>query len=248
MKKIGIIIQARLGSSRLPNKVLLPLGKNKDAVIIFLIKRLKEYLNLPIYVAIPDNHQNDILFDLLISKDFFVFRGSENNVLSRFYNCAKENNLNTIVRLTADCPLVNPKTIIKMLETFNIENIDYLSNTTPLNKSTFPDGSDIEIFSYNAISKSFKNKYSKRYLEHVTFQFWNSDNKFISEIFKKKLDTSHLRYTLDNFADYEVIMKIIDYFYINKNIEMNEENISNFLENNLNIREINSMYKQGDNW
>ena len=85
-----------------------------------------------------------------------VFRGSQNDVLSRYYHCAKENNASTIVRLTADCPLIDPKVIDAVIDLYFSKKVDYAANTVPPETSYWPDGSDVEVFSFQALKKQIK--------------------------------------------------------------------------------------------
>ena len=151
-KLIAAIIQARLTSTRLPRKVLIEF--KGLSVIEIVVERLKQSKNLDeIIVAIPDNKENDDLKQLLKSKKIKFFAGSENDVLDRFYNCSKKYNLSTIVRITGDCPFVDPTLVDDFIEKFNRLNIDYLSNRNP---PTYPDGIDIEVFQKSFLATLMK--------------------------------------------------------------------------------------------
>jgi len=147
MKKIVCIVQARMGSSRLPGKAMLPIGNN--TVIGNIILRLsKSKLINEIIVATSTNKENDLLENFILENDFKVFRGSENDVLERYYNAAIYTDADLIVRITGDCPFVDSKLVDEMLADFLASNIDYESNVSP---ATFPDGLDIEIFNFRTL-------------------------------------------------------------------------------------------------
>ena len=135
-KKITAIIQARLTSSRLKNKILNKI-ENQE-LIFFLISRVLKVKNIDdLIVVIPKNKKNNYLNKVLLKNNIKVFRGSENNVLKRYYECSKINNIKHIARITSDCPLLDIKLVNRMAIKYKNANVDYLSNT--INRS-FPDG------------------------------------------------------------------------------------------------------------
>ena len=152
-KVYSVIIQARMGSTRLPNKVLKKIGNQK--VIELLIQRLKKVKKISkIIVATTTSSEDDVLCDFLKKKKIIYFRGPKKNVLKRFYLCAKINNLDNIFRITADCPLVDPEIINEAIRKYDNKKIDYLSNTLP---PSFPDGLDFELFNFDTLKKTFLN-------------------------------------------------------------------------------------------
>jgi len=207
MKKIVCIVQARMGSSRLPGKVMLPIGNN--TVIGNIILRLsKSKLISEIIVATSVNKENDLLEKFLLENDFKVFRGSENDVLERYYNAAIYTDADLIVRITGDCPLIDSRLVDEMLADFLSSNIDYESNISP---ATFPDGLDIEIFKFKALKYAYENANSEYDKEHVTPYIRNSEI-FTKKNFYSKVDLSEMRWTLDESFDYELIKKVFNYF------------------------------------
>jgi len=163
-KKITAIVQARIGSSRFRGKVLKKI--NGKETIILLLERLSKAKKISdIVVAIPSTKENDILFKVLKKNNYKIFRGSENNVLKRYYDCAKTYNSSNILRITGDCPLVDPKLVDKLASIFLSNNYDYVSN---IEERTFPDGMDMEFFSFKTLSKIQANVISKYDKEHVT--------------------------------------------------------------------------------
>ena len=140
-KKVVAIVQARVGSSRLPGKVLKKINK-KEAILI-LLKRLSKSKKIhDMIVAIPKKKKDDQLYRILIKNNYKVFRGDENNVLKRYYNCAKKFDLKNILRITGDNPLVDPKLVDKIIGIYQRKNFDYVSN---IEKRTFPKGLDVEV-------------------------------------------------------------------------------------------------------
>ena len=204
MKKITAIVQARLGSSRFKKKILKKV--NNQELILFLISKLKLCVNIKdIIVAIPKSRQNDFLYKLLEENSIKVFRGSEENVLKRYYECAKKNKLNHILRITSDCPLIDTKMIDFMAKIYSKKNYDYYSNI--LHRS-FPVGMDAEFFSFKSLEKCFNNAISKHDKEHVT-KYMQRSPLFKKGNLKYKHNLSDLRITLDYKEDYELIKKII---------------------------------------
>ena len=147
-KKIIAIVQSRTTSTRYPNKVLSKIGKN--SVTQLIIKRLnKSKLIDDIVFTIPSNFRNNKLFNHLKKLNVNIFRGSESNVLDRYFRTATKFKASTIVRITGDCPLVDPQLIDNMLRVFHKKKLDFFY-TLP---KSFPDGFDVEIFSFQTLSK-----------------------------------------------------------------------------------------------
>tara|TARA_B110000971_G_scaffold220592_1_gene264631 strand:+ start:10097 stop:12118 length:2022 start_codon:yes stop_codon:yes gene_type:complete len=198
-----VIIQARLGSSRFKNKILKKI--NKLSLIEILYKRLVKSNNFNIIVAIPDNIKNDKLNNFLVKRDIPVFRGDENNVLSRYYYCAIREKAKTIIRVTADCPLIDASLINILLSKFHSMNIDYLSNTI---NPTYPDGFDIEIFKFKILNQAFKYAHTDFDKEHVT-SFFYKIKSVKKHNFKFKSNLSKFRLTIDYEKDLDILKKII---------------------------------------
>jgi spore coat polysaccharide biosynthesis protein SpsF (cytidylyltransferase family) len=227
--------------------VLLPLGERNECVTEFMHRRLGKILSIPIIVAIPDTNDNDILYERLTSRGITVFRGPERDVMLRYLMCAKYYNFEIIIRLTSDCPLIDPNLISEMIKEFASKSTDYISNTTPLSESTFPDGSDIEIFKIDALEKAANSCSERRLREHVTFQFWEPNTDFSSQTYKNNTDESDLRFTLDHPEDYEVIRRIVKHFET-IDADFDTKAIISFLRENPSISKINQNFKAGDNW
>ena len=202
------IVQARLGSSRFPSKVLKKI--NGKSVVSLIYGRLsKSKMIDDIVVAISNNPKDNKLFNHLKNNKIKVFRGSENNVLDRFYKTAKFYKANWIVRITADCPLIDANIVDNVIKTALSKNIDFSMNTCP---PSFPDGYDVECFSMNALKITKKNANKNYELEHVTpnMRFNKKINK-LNYCYKENF--SNLRLTLDNKEDLRIIKNVYKEFY-----------------------------------
>ena len=201
MKTIAVI-QARLGSTRLPNKMMLSLhGK---PIIEWVIKRVqKSKLLDDIIVAIPDNKINDILEYYLKTLDVKVFRGSENNVLNRFYEAVKDENATNIVRICADNPLICGKEIDNLIDFYKKNRCDYAYNHIPKN-NLYPDGFGAEIISFDLLKWLNENVKEGKHKEHCFSYIWDNQDKFIIKTFnpKKELQYPNIKLDVDTFEDY----------------------------------------------
>ncbi len=223
-KKVTIIIQARQDSTRFKNKILKKI--NGIEIILILVSRLKECKTIKdIIVAIPNNSRNKNLFNLLKRNNIKIFKGSEKNVLRRYYDCSVKNKIDHILRITSDCPLIDPKIIDKMYHIYNNNKIDYLSNTI---SRTFPDGLDAEFFSFKTLKKTFENVVNNEDREHVT-SYIRRTNLFKKQNYFNKSDNSHIRLTLDYKDDLKIIKRFL---IINKKKDYGIKELLNFYEKN----------------
>ena len=233
------IIQARMSSSRLPGKVL---KKVHDRTLIeILIQRLllsKRIDNL--ITAITSSASDDILAMHLDEKGFQYFRGNEQNVLDRYYKAAIQTNASTIVRITGDCPLIDPKVVDNTIKKFFEKKVDYCSNNNP---PTFPDGLDVEVFSFNALKKAHEEAVDLHDLEHVTPYIIENSN-FKKFNYKNKNDLSSERWTVDDANDLVVIENIINNFFPNLEFSLNQ--ILKFKNRNPELFIINNQNKRNE--
>ena len=230
---IGCIIQARVGSKRFPKKILKNLDK-KYNVLEYVINQLKSSKKIDkIIIATTLSRQDEVIVDFAKKHNYEYFRGSENDVLDRFYQCAKKFNLDTIVRITSDCPLIDPNIVDQVIEKFTLTNSDYVTNTFP---RTFPKGLDVEIFNFIVLANMWKNATLPSEREHVT-QFVFNNKKFKIENFKNEQNLSSLRWTIDYEKDYEFLCKIIQKI-VKRPILMND--VLKILDAEPDLKEINS--------
>ncbi len=201
------IVQARMGSTRLPGKVMKHIGGMP--MIEVLLARLACATQVSeIIVATSIDLGDKILADHVHALGYKCYQGSENDVLDRFVQAAKSVNADVVVRITGDCPLIDPALVDELVRQFKVANVDYVSNTSP---PTFPDGLDIEVFTLAALEKA-ANETSKPYdHEHVT-PYLREFGRFTQAGIQNKEDLSHLRWTVDEPADFEVVSKIFEYF------------------------------------
>jgi len=203
---LGCIIQARMNSKRLPGKVMMKLD-DKNPSLFYTISQLRNSKKIEkIIIATTSKTEDDIIEKFANKMDVESFRGSEDDVLDRFYNCAKKNNLENIIRITADCPLIDPTIVDEMIDEFKNNNFDYVQNIEP---RTFPDGMEVEIFTFKALKEMWQNSKLPSEREHVTTYMRNKKEKFkIKKILCEK-DLSKYRFTLDYSEDLVLIRNIV---------------------------------------
>ena len=203
---IGCIVQARMGSSRLPKKVMEKIEKD-FTILDYVIKQLKSSKNIEkIIVATTILKEDSIIFDYLFSHKCEVFRGSSEDVLDRFYQCAKKFSIDTIVRITADNPLIDPNIIDIAIDEYKNNKYDLVTNTL---KRTFPFGTEVEVFSFKNLEKAWKNAKRPSEREHVTPFIRDPQNKFFLSNIEHQENLSHLRYTVDKIDDLKLVKEII---------------------------------------
>jgi spore coat polysaccharide biosynthesis protein SpsF (cytidylyltransferase family) len=197
------IIQARMASTRLPGKVLLMLGGKRVIDHVYARVSLSAEIDR-VVIAITDRAEDDVLFDYCLNNNYDVFRGSESDVLGRFYNCACEYKAATVVRITADCPLIDPVLIDEIVKLHKAGRHDYASNTI---EPTFPDGLDVEVFSFSVLKEAVLNATSKYEREHVT-PYLKNKLSYDTVNFQNEINFSHLRWTLDEPSDYSFLQTL----------------------------------------
>ena len=229
--KTVLVTQARMGSTRLPGKVLMEV--NNTPLLKIHLDRLCESKNVDkIIVATSCNSEDNIIEKFATDWGFEVFRGSENDVLDRFYQAVKKINPLWVVRVTSDCPLIDPKLVDKVIEFTKSNNMDYGSNVLD---ETFPDGQDIEVFKYTALETAWNSAIKESEREHVTPYIRNNsnlkgENLFSSISYKNNIDYSKIRITVDELSDFELIKKVITELGYNKSwLEYTEYIINNKL-------------------
>jgi len=204
---IGCIVQARMGSTRLPGKILKNI-EDKKTVLDFVIKQLQESkLIEKIVIATTVLREDDVIVKYSNELGVECFRGSSQNVLERHYECAKKFSMSTIVRIPSDKPLIDPTIVDQNIEFFNQNSYDYVTNF--LSKFAVPSGTEVEIFSYNSLEIAFKNAKLPSEKEHVTDFFPNNENQFKIKHIENSEDLSNLRFAVDRPEDLELVKIII---------------------------------------
>ncbi|MCG3711699.1 glycosyltransferase family protein [Aliarcobacter butzleri] len=204
--KIGVIIQARMGSTRLPNKVLKKIGdKRLLEHILFRLSFLKN--SCKIIIATSTKIQDDKIFDFCKSKNIECFRGSEQNVLQRYFLCAKENDFEHIVRLTADNPFTDIGELDNLINLHIKEKADYSRSFLSL-----PKGVGAEIFTFEALEKSYKYGLKENHKEHVNEYIEENEDRFkIAELkVKKEKNRPDISLTVDTEDDYKKACFIVE--------------------------------------
>lgn len=231
------VIQARLGSTRLPGKVLLDLGGR--TAIERVIDRVKRAEHVDeIVVATSTSKEDDALVDFCEKIQIKVIRGSESNVLARFQTVALETSADVLIRITADCPLIDPEIIDEAIALFEQTSVDYVSNVSP---ATFPDGLDVEVFSIGALTRASARGDIDAQFEHVTSHIRHAAD-FSRLNIEHSEDLSHVRWTLDNEDDLKALRGI---FGLSEDIlSLNWKEIYRLYSNAAGIRDMNSNYQR----
>lgn len=216
--KVTAIIQARMTSTRLPGKVMKEvLGR---PLLHYLIERVRCCKGIKdIILATSVNPEDDSIATFCNNKDVDVFRGSENNVLERFYEAATKYDAKNIMRITADCPLIDPDLLYMLVEYYFAENFHYVSNAV---HPTLPDGLDAEIFNSEALDYAYKHAMLPSEIEHVTPYIQSHPELFKIGNWTYHTNLSQHRWTVDEPADFTFVKLVLEALYpINKNFRMN---------------------------
>lgn len=228
---IGIIIQARMGSTRLPGKVLREIAGKP--MLEHLVERVKksQFAEKTI-VATSMQIQDHIIQELCERVEVECFMGSEHDVLGRYYFAAKHHGFKVIVRINGDSPLSDPKLIDELILFYinRSEKIDYASNKLI---PSFPLGLEAEIFSFNALERAYQNAVLPFDREHVTPYFYNNPKLFKLDGMQSTIDYHHLKLAVDTYDDYLKIKRIFELLY-SKNPNFGSMECIEFAENGVN--------------
>ncbi|SDF79780.1 cytidylyltransferase domain-containing protein [Sporolituus thermophilus] len=211
--KTVIISQARMSSTRLPGKVLKEvLGK---PLLEYHIERLKRTKKADeIIIATTVNSADEPIAELCQRLNVLCYRGSEEDVLSRYYYAACEARADVVIRVTSDCPLIDPVVVDQVIEAFTAcEGYDYVANTLV---RTYPRGMDTEVFSFVALERAFKEAVAAPEREHVTPYIYNHPELFKFKNIAYTTDQSRHRWTVDTVDDFRLIEKILLELYPDK--------------------------------
>lgn len=209
MKNV-VIIQARMGSTRLPGKVLKTLADK--TVLAHVIERAQAFQNVQeILVATTHGCQDDPIVEEAERLGVIVYRGSESDVLSRYYEAALQTKADTVIRITSDCPLIDPEVSSFIIrEYLENEKCDYVSNTL---QRTYPRGLDTEVFSYSSLEAAHRETRESHDREHVTPYIYNNRDRFFCRSVVCQDGTPEYRWTLDTPEDWELIRRIYEGLY-----------------------------------
>lgn len=235
---IVAILQARMSSTRLPGKVLKPLVG--QPMINRQIERIQRAEKLDkLLVATSVESSDDPIAQFCQQSEIECFRGDLNNVLSRYYHGALSVNATTVVRLTADCPVIDPTVIDAIINLHLTEQNDFTSNTKP---STLPDGLDVEIMQFSALQKAYNEATSDFDTEHVTPFITNHREAFKVGCYQNSEDLSHHRWTVDNREDFELVEFVYNQLYA-QNPQFSTDDIYALLEKHPEIYQLNRHLK-----
>jgi len=234
---IGCIIQARMGSSRLPGKVLKRIN-DQVPMLKFQLEQLKFSKQIEkIIIATTTLESDTLITNFCEENNFEYFRGESNDVLDRYYQCAKKFNFSTIVRITSDNPLIDPNIVDDVISKFVNSKCDYMSTEYP---KTYPLGFAVEVFNFTSMEKTWKEAKLPSEREHVTPYLLKNKNLFKHCNCSYDRNLSHIRCTVDTKDDLKLIEKIIS------KIDVRPIHLDNILELILNepdLLEINKHIK-----
>lgn len=239
---VGVVVQARTGSSRLPEKVLADVyGKSLLERQLYRLQSCKRASS--IIVATSISRADDRIADVAKTMGVECFRGSENHVLSRFVYAARANKLDVIVRTNADCPFIDPIIIDKVIEKFlfSYPSYDYVSNIL---EDTFPLGMHVEVFTKSALERAFSESTQPEEHEHVTAYIYRHKELFKIENVACDENLSDYRWTVDYPEDLEFVRAVYKHF-LNFDDGFGMRDLVNFLRKNPHLQKINSHYKKG---
>ena len=233
------ILQARMGASRLPNKVLLKI-KGKTLLELYVNRVKQSRLLDEIVIATTTKSEDDAIEEIASKLGIECFRGSEHDLLDRYYQCAKKYRGDVVVRVTPDDPFVDHRVIDQAIQLFEDNEVDFVTNHF---EPTYPEGLDVEVYSIHALEKSWKEAKLLSEREHVFPYIQNNQGKFKIINFKQEKNYSYLRWTIDYDCDYEMTKIIYDCLYDKTPIFL-QEDILKLLEKQPEISEMNAHIKR----
>lgn len=228
--KVAAIIQARLGSTRLHGKILKVISEKP--MLWHIVNRLSHSKLIDqIIIATTNLFEDDHVQEFCEMNNILFYRGSPEDVLSRYYEAANKFKTDIVIRITSDCPVIDPLIVDNMLEYFfkenQLSNLDYLSNVLP---RTFPRGLDTEIFSFNSLARAHTEATQQFEREHVTPYIYNHPEIFTTKNFTNDKDYSFHRWTVDTQEDFRLIEEIYKALYSKKELFLFEDILKLFEE------------------
>lgn len=209
--KVVAIIQARMGSTRLPGKVLLDLAG--EPILGRVMNRTQRAQTLvEVVVATTVQPVDDAIVRLCAERGWPCFRGSEEDVLDRYYQTAMAHQADVVVRITSDCPLIEPEVIDRVVREFlDLQpEVDYSCNVLP--RRTFPRGLDTEVMRFDVLERAWREDHNPAWREHVTPYIYHNPDLFRIHGVTNEVDYSHLRWTVDTPEDLDFVRRIYDHF------------------------------------
>jgi len=210
------VVQARMGSTRLPGKVMMEIcGK---PILWHVVNRLKHSKRIEkIIIATTNNVIDDKIVEFAVENNIDCYCGSEEDVLDRYYQVSVKFNFEHIVRITADCPTIDPKVVDKVIGKYidNLGEVDYVSNIHP---PTYPDGLDVEVFSFTALEIAWRDAQGEYQREHVTSFFRDNPGIFKLINVENSEDLSDVKLSVDTLDDFNFVKSIFENLYPKKEI------------------------------
>ncbi|OHA24590.1 MAG: hypothetical protein A3H57_01260 [Candidatus Taylorbacteria bacterium RIFCSPLOWO2_02_FULL_43_11] len=240
-KKTVAIIQARMGSSRLPGKMMMDIEGRP--LIAHVVERAKRIPSLDsVWLATTISERDEPLAQYAKTLGIEIYRGSEDDVLDRYYEAAKLAKADIVMRITGDCPLLDPEVSDLVMKGYLNGDVDYVTNTKP---PTFPDGLDTEVFSFEVLARVCKEAELVSEREHVTPYIWKNPKLFTIRNILQDIDLSGERWTIDTKEDFEFVSQVLRSLGTDKSDMMS---IYRLLLRNPELRKINKIYKRDEGY
>lgn len=239
--KVCAIIQARMGSTRLPRKAMLDIEGHP--MLWHVVNRIKACEQVDeIIVATTTNQEDQRIEDYCKKNNVHCFRGSSEDVLERYYQAAQFYNTDTIVRITSDCPLIDPRIVDNVIAAYK-ENMKQYAGASVVVERTYPRGLDCEVFSFEALERLHRNVKEARYREHVTLYMYEHETVFPLVNVKNDIDLSMYRWTVDEENDLKLIRKIYKYMK-NEKVEFGFKDVLQLMKKQPSLMHINEGVQQ----
>ena len=244
-KGIKVIIQARMGATRLPGKVLKEVAGRP--LLDYMVERvIQSQLIDQTIVATTISSEDDKIKQWCRKNSVTFYQGDEEDVLSRYYGAAKEYQASVIVRLTSDCPLIDSRVIDAVVQNYlDRPSIDFVSNTVPL-PCLYPDGMDVEVFDIDVLTKAHKEAKLPSEREHVTFYMWKTGN-FSTFRLDPCEDISQYRFCVDYAQDFELIKEVLNKLYPD-NPQFSMYDLIHFMKKNPELLELQKGIERNSGW
>jgi spore coat polysaccharide biosynthesis protein SpsF (cytidylyltransferase family) len=242
-QKVIAIIQARMGASRLPGKVLAEIVGRP--MLWHVVERTRQAQSVDgVIVATSDEAPDDAITSFCASAGIEHFRGSEADVLDRYYQAARKVGADVVVRITADCPLIDGGVVDGVVELFARAGADYASNVNP---PTFPDGLDVEVFSFAALETTWKEASKKYQREHTTSYITENPDAFRLANLTHPRDLSGWRLTVDEAEDLQLVRRVFEALYDADRLFSFEQVVA-YLDRHPDLLEINSQFARNEGY